>query len=166
MAPNGNEKIVGEIFRYHEETKHHYERYARSTGHMDWQNQPNPFRFYENTQVIELPLLKENPRADYPDLYRRKNNRPQAITIDTIAGFLELSLGLSAWKAAGQSRWSLRINPSSGNLHPTEAHLILPHLSKVPGGIYHYNPFAHTLERRAKIPDRTGRQLREHEGAP
>ena len=39
---------------------------------------------------------------------------------------LELSLGLSAWKVYGTSRWSLRINPSSGNLHPTEAHLILP----------------------------------------
>jgi SagB-type dehydrogenase family enzyme len=166
MAPDGNVNIVEEVFRYHEETKHHYERYARSAGHMDWQNQPNPFRFYENTQVIELPLLKENPRADYPDLYRRKNNRQQAITIDAIAGFLELSLGLSAWKAAGQSRWSLRINPSSGNLHPTEAHLILPHLSKLPGGIYHYNPFAHTLERRAEISDETGRQVASHFGGP
>jgi len=166
MAPNGNEKIVGEIFRYHEETKHHYERYARSAGQMDWQNQPNPFRFYENTKIIELPLLIENPRAGYSDLYRRKNNRQQTITIDTIAGFLELSLGLSAWKAAGQSRWSLRINPSSGNLHPTEAHLILPHLSTVPGGIYHYNPFAHALERRAEISDETGRQVASHFGGP
>ena len=150
MPPTDNENIVGDIFRYHEETKHHYERYARSPGHMDWQNQPNPFRFYENTQVIELPLLKDYPRAEYTDLYRRNNNRQQDFTIETIAGFLELSLGLSAWKAVGQSRWSLRINPSSGNLHPTEAHLVLPHFSRVPGGVYHYNAFTHALEQRAK----------------
>jgi SagB-type dehydrogenase family enzyme len=164
MAPIDNENIIGEIFRYHEETKHHYERYARSPGYMDWQTQPNPFRFYENTQVIELPLLKENPRADYPGLYRRESNRQQAFTTETIAGFLELSLGLSAWKAVGQSRWSLRMNPSSGNLHPTEAHLILPHFPGMPGGIYHYNAFEHALERRAEISDESGQQVEVHFG--
>ena len=30
--------------RYHEQTKHHLNRYARSAGHLDWENQPNPFR--------------------------------------------------------------------------------------------------------------------------
>ena len=84
--------------------------------------------------------------------------------MNTIAGFLELSLGLSAWKAVGQSRWSLRMNPSSGNLHPTEAHLILPHLSKVPGGIYHYNALTHALEQRAEISDETGQQVALHFG--
>ena len=37
---------VKEIISYHEATKHHYDRYARSPGYMDWQNQPNPFRSY------------------------------------------------------------------------------------------------------------------------
>ncbi len=32
-----------EIIRYHEATKHHYDRYARSPGYMDWQNQPTRF---------------------------------------------------------------------------------------------------------------------------
>ena len=111
MLPTDNEDIVGDVFRYHEETKHHFERYARSPGHMDWQNQPDPFRFYEKTQNIELPLLKNYPRAEYADLFRRNSNQQQGFTIETIAGFLELSLGLSAWKAVGQSRWSLRMNP-------------------------------------------------------
>ena len=164
MAPLDNENIVGEIYRYHEETKHHYERHARSPGYMDWQNQPNPFRFYEKTQIIELPLLKEFPRAQYPDLYQRKNNQQQAFTIETIAGFLELALGLSAWKAVGQSRWSLRMNPSSGNLHPTEAHLILPHLSMVPRGIYHYNALTHALEQRAEVPGDIWQQVASHFG--
>jgi len=164
MAPNDNDNIVAGIIRYHEETKHHYERYARSAGYMDWRNQPNPFRFYENTPVIELPMLKEEPQVEYPDLYRRSHNRQRAVSLDTVAGFLELSLGLSAWKAAGQSRWSLRINPSSGNLHPTEAYLILPRLSTAPGGIYHYNALAHALEERAEVPVQTWRQLEQYFG--
>jgi SagB-type dehydrogenase family enzyme len=143
-----------EIINYHEATKHHFERYARSLGYMDWDNQPNPFRTYKGTPVLKLPLLKKDPPAAYPGLYERQNNTPQPFVIETLGGFLELSLGLSAWKAAGSSRWSLRINPSSGNLHPTEAHLILPPLDAHPSGIYHYNALGHALERRADLaPD-------------
>ena len=140
-----------EIIKYHEATKHHFERYARSLGYMDWNNQPNPFRTYKDTPVVKLPLLKTDPPAAYLGLYERQNNAPQPFAIENIAGFLELSLGLSAWKAAGSSRWSLRINPSSGNLHPTEAHLILPPLGADPAGIYHYNALGHALERRADV---------------
>jgi SagB-type dehydrogenase family enzyme len=164
MAPVDDQQIVDEIIRYHEKTKHHYERYARSPGYMDWRNQPNPFRFYEKTTVFELPLIEKNPRAEYRDLYLRNNHPPQMFTVENIAGFLELSLGLSAWKAVGDSRWSLRINPSSGNLHPTEAHLILPPLSRLPGGVYHYNSFVHALEQRAGVSDDIWHRLAQHFG--
>lgn len=160
MDPSHSE----DIFRYHEETKHHYEQYARSPGHMDWQNQPNPFRFYQDTPVIELPLLEDYPVAGYPGLYQRKNNQEQPPALETIAGFLELSIGLSAWKAVAGSRWSLRMNPSSGNLHPTEAHLILPQLPGVPGGLYHYNALNHALEGRARVSDDVWRPLSQHFG--
>ena len=143
---------VKSIINYHDATKHHYDRYARSSGYMDWQNQPNPFRAYKGAPALPLPLLKKDPPAAYHDLYERKNNPAQPFTVETIAGFLELSLGLSAWKAVSGSQWSLRINPSSGNLHPTEAHLILPPMNSSSGGIYHYNALGHVLEKRADIP--------------
>ncbi|UCD82631.1 MAG: SagB/ThcOx family dehydrogenase [Desulfobacterales bacterium] len=155
------EKIVG----YHEETKHRYERYARSAGYMDWDNQPNPFRFYEHTRIVELPFLKEDPRAAYQNLYQRGSNSPREFDVDTIAGLLELSLGLSAWKAVGRSRWSLRINPSSGNLHPTEAHIIVPHMPALPTGIYHYNVLTHSLEERAVLAEEIQQQIRAYFGA-
>ncbi|MGD8992559.1 MAG: SagB/ThcOx family dehydrogenase [Desulfobacterales bacterium] len=154
-----------EIIKYHEATKHHFERYARSPGYMDWNNQPNPFRTYKETQVVKLPLLKKNPPATYQGLYERQDNAPQPFAIETIAGFLELSLGLSAWKSAGSSRWSLRINPSSGNLHPTEAHLILPPLGADMGGVYHYNALGHALERRAALAPDLWQNLASHFGS-
>ena len=48
------------------------------------------------------------------------------------------------------------MNPSSGNLHPTEAYAILPGLEGLPGGagVYHYAPLEHTLEQRAGWPQR------------
>jgi SagB-type dehydrogenase family enzyme len=65
------------------------------------------------------------------------------------------SLALSAWKQVTTStgkvryRWSLRANPSSGNLHPTEAYLI----GGPEPGVYHYAPFEHGLELRRKLVD-------------
>ncbi len=51
-------------------------------------------------------------------------------------------MGLSAWKRSGSSRWALRVNPSSGNLHPTETYLIRD------GRVFHYAPLEHGLEER------------------
>jgi SagB-type dehydrogenase family enzyme len=166
MTHSDGDSIAQEIIRYHEETKHHYNRYARSSGEMDWDNQPNPFRFYEDTKSFGLPFLKKDPAAQFADLYRRDNNPSLELSIVNIAGFLELSLGLSAWKAAGQSQWSLRMNPSSGNLHPTEAHLILPRVEGLEGGIYHYNPLLHALEQRALVDDTVGEDIASHFGCP
>ena len=45
-----------------------------------------------------------------------------------MAVLFELALGLSAWKQYSGTRWALRCNPSSGNLHPTEGYAILPDL--------------------------------------
>ena len=140
-----------EIIRYHEETKHHLNRYARSLGYMDWKNQPNPFRFYENVKTISLPLSDEFPKAEYMDLYTRKHTVPQAFSLKNISRFIALALGLSAWKAISGSRWALRMNPSSGNLHPTEAYFVLPATDRTPIGVYHYNAYIHGLEQRATI---------------
>ena len=129
MDENASQAII----RYHETTKHHLQRYARSRGFMDWDNQPNPFRFYEGRDPVALPFLEADPPGTHMDLYRRNDNPIRRFDIKHIGGFLELSLGLSAWKAAAGSRWSLRINPSSGNLHPTEAYLHLPTMAGSPG---------------------------------
>ena len=166
MTQAAGNNIAQDIIHYHEETKHHYDRYARSAGYMDWDNQPNPFRFYENTNALGLPFLKTDPSGRFIDLFRRSHNPPREFKLDNIAGFLELSLGLSAWKAAGASQWSLRINPSSGNLHPTEAHLMVPGNHEFKGGIYHYNPLLHALEQRALIPAKILEELTIHMGCP
>jgi hypothetical protein len=48
--------------------------------------------------------------------------------------FFELSLSLSSEKEIPGMRRFLRMNPSSGNLHPTEAYAVLPALDWLPGG--------------------------------
>jgi SagB-type dehydrogenase family enzyme len=129
---------------YHQATKHHVNRFARSLGYLDWATQPDPFRRYTGAPVMPLarePLAVERP---YSTLFHY-DAVPQAIDDRSIAEFLRCSMGLSAWKQYGQTRWALRVNPSSGNLHPTEAYL-LRH-----GDVYHYAPREHALEHRARI---------------
>ena len=64
--------------------------------------------------------------------------------------FLELGLGLSAWKAVDGARWAVRNNPSSGNLHPTEGYLVLPALGRhrETPALWHYAVADHALEKR------------------
>lgn len=81
---------------------------------------------------------------------------PVPVSITSISQLFYDSLALSAWKTAGFSTWSLRVNPSSGNLHPTESYLIAPAIDSLCDSsfIAHYAPKEHGLELRAKIPFR------------
>lgn len=154
------------VVRYHERTKHHPNRYARSPGFLDWENEPDPFRRYEGATVLPLPLGEEDPDGDYRDLYERGKNQFQPFTLRNISKFLELSLGLSAWKSYGGAKWALRMTPSSGNLHPTEAYVILVlSESNHRGGVCHYSPFLHALELRAAFDERLWLRIKDYCGA-
>jgi SagB-type dehydrogenase family enzyme len=127
--------------RYHEATKHHFNRFARSLGYLDWATQPDPFRRYEGAPLNQLPRVPLAADVPYSALYAPHAD-PQPIEQHTIGEFLRSSMGLSAWKQYGQSRWALRVNPSSGNLHPTEAWIVHD------GRVCHYAPKEHALEER------------------
>ena len=137
-------KNIQTVLHYHETTKHSQQRYARSLGYMDWATQPNPFREYENTQKIKLPLALSNATPPYSLL--DSDLPPAPLVLESISQLLQFSMGLAAWKESGGSSWAVRCNASSGNLHPTESYLILPPVLQEKSGIYHYAPKNHTLE--------------------
>ena len=88
------------------------------------------------------------------DLDNPQNIPVQPLTIDSVGLLLELAFGLSAWKQYGPNRWSLRCNPSSGNLHPTEAYLISTGSDFITSGVYHYVSHDHRLEQRCQFSDK------------
>jgi SagB-type dehydrogenase family enzyme len=148
---------IDRVIRYHVQTKHHFNRYARALGYLDWANQPDPFRRYEGAPLFPLPLLKpgdEPTSPSYEAIYQRGAVAPKPVTVPTLSRFLECALALSAWKKAGEMQWALRSNPSSGNLHPTEGYLVLPQFDglNLKPGLYHYAPKEHGLELRAEFP--------------
>ena len=152
---DGRRSVVETVFAYHEQTKHHFHRYARSLGYMDWATQPHPFRHYEGSRQTPLDLSRSPRPLTYDQLYEDNPLTPQEVDLDSLADLFRYSLGLSAWKQAGSSRWALRINPSSGNLHSTEAYAVLPPLSGASAtpALYHYLSESHVLEQRASFSD-------------
>jgi SagB-type dehydrogenase family enzyme len=149
------------LFAYHHATKHTFDSVRANAHFLDWRNQPNPFRTYEGAPLVSLPpepgfpeagafatmaALAENPastRSGAPE-------RAEEITFDAalLSGFLWHSMAVSAWKKVPRTddRYSLRVNPSSGNLHPTETYVITRGFAGVGDGYYHYRADLHALE--------------------
>lgn len=160
------EVLLGQVLKYHNQTKHSFTNYARGPHGLDWANQPNPFRRYISAPLVHLlhppplPDSASNPLniddSDSP-LYHtvfESLPSPKPISESSISQFFYDSLALSAWKSTGFSTWSLRVNPSSGNLHPTEAYIIAPPIESLVNHSFvaHYAPKEHALEIRAQIP--------------
>ncbi|PKO39069.1 MAG: hypothetical protein CVU31_17870 [Betaproteobacteria bacterium HGW-Betaproteobacteria-4] len=140
---------------YHARTKHRFEAYAEGPGQLDWDAQPAAFRHYPGAPVLELPLAADSFERCYGQLEKKPKNEI-APDLASLGALLELSFGLSAWKTWGPSRWALRCNPSSGNLHPVEAYVLSAGLPGIGAGLQHYDPEQHALEGRALIAPAEG----------
>ena len=154
---------TGRMLAYHERTKHSYATVMNSGWSLDWDNQPNPFRRYDGAPRLVLPEARLAPellplRAT-GEVLRELGAPPPAGDWSgdgaaLLSALLWHSLAVSAWKQVPDSdvRYSLRVNPSSGNLHPTEAHLLTLGLRGVPDAAWHYDARHHALERRRDGP--------------
>jgi SagB-type dehydrogenase family enzyme len=137
------------IHAYHQQTKHHLNAYAPGPGGLDWDTQPDPFRRFEGAEPIPLPLLGDGLDTPFSAVRTGAAVAPRRFDRDTLGLLFEIALGLSAWKQWQGDRWALRCNPSSGNLHPTEAYVVCATLPGLDAGVYHYAPREHAFERRA-----------------
>jgi SagB-type dehydrogenase family enzyme len=148
------------VFLYHERSKHDYQRFAPSLGYLDWSSQPASFRSFKNAERISLPVPVEDQTPPWPEVFSKQKSDKE-LTSDTLSDFLYYSAAVSAWREYGGTYWALRVNPSSGNLHPTEFYLLLPPLSgwSSQAGVFHYCPKDHSLEKRAGLDQKMWDQL-------
>jgi SagB-type dehydrogenase family enzyme len=135
---------VTAVLDYHQNTKHSFHRFARSLGYLDWAAQPDPFRRYDGAPRLPLPRTALRPDVPYSALFAGGADAAP-MDVPAVGELLRCAMGLSAWKQYQASRWALRVNPSSGNLHPTECYVVWD------GRVCHYAPRDHALEVRAEI---------------
>lgn len=138
---------------YHEATKHTLERLYARPHTLDWANMPDPFRHYEGVPIADLPAGSPAPGA--PALHVLRGVRGEFETTsgaDWLSSLLFHSAAISATKRVPSTghRYALRVNPSSGNLHPTEFHFVARGIGGWEDGLYHYRPSEHTAEQRMR----------------
>jgi SagB-type dehydrogenase family enzyme len=165
LEGGGVNEDSGRLFDYHHATKHSYDSLRTNARFLDWHNQPDPFRSYEGTPLITLPAepgfpeagtfatiaaLAEGPRTAKGS----KSDYREEVQLDVtwLSRLLWHSMAISAWKQVPRTgyRYGLRVNPSSGNLHPTETHLALVGFGGLDSGLYHYRVDRHALELRSR----------------
>lgn len=141
---------------YHTRSKHRFEAYAAGPKLLDWDAQPSPFRRHDGAPALSLPLSQDiDPDSNVAlalavDIGQLGQDRPALpITLETLGVLLQHAFGITAWKTLGPDRWAVRANPSSGNLHPTEAWLIARNIPGLANGVHHYCADDHSLELRA-----------------
>jgi SagB-type dehydrogenase family enzyme len=103
--------------------------------------------------VLPLDLLPIGPEPRYEPAFALGHITRTPLDRVSISQLFQDAFALSAWKQAGSSRWSLRVNPSSGNLHPTESYLVAGPIAGLHPrpAVYHYTPLDHALELRAEL---------------
>jgi SagB-type dehydrogenase family enzyme len=136
---------------YHARSKHHLDRYAAGPETLDWDAQPNPYRDFAGAARVPLAFGALQVSTRYGQLHAPDSIPPATLSHKALSAVLEMAFGLSAWKEYGPDRWALRCNPSSGNLHPTEAYVLARGLTDLPDGLYHYVSRDHMLEQR-RVP--------------
>src|ERR1700730_9893968 len=137
---------------YHESTKHSVESLRQAPQVLDWANMPAPFRHYEGVRVFDLPADPPSPETPALEVLHGVSGATPAGDGPTfLSQLLFYSAAISASKRVPSTgyRYALRVNPSSGNLHPTEFHFLTRGLKEWPDGLYHYRPSAHMAEQRA-----------------
>jgi SagB-type dehydrogenase family enzyme len=152
-------------YAYHLATKHSLKSLYSSNHRLDWATQPDPFRIYKGSSVVELPrefydndfnvfeiLRFDSPAQSSKSFSQWNTTPPKTISPDLklLSSILYHSMALSAWKqvVGTDHKWSLRVNPSSGNLHPTETHILVSNVAGISDGAYHYSVKDHMLEKR------------------
>ncbi len=151
-----------EILAYHQASKHNFKAYAPGPHHLDMPIKPDPFLNYQGARLLSLEKWSEEQiEAEvfpaYEQAFSPEKLKPLELSEKNISRLFFDSFAISAWKKAGGTKWPLRVNPSSGNLHPTEVYLLsgpVQGLLKNPA-VCHYVPLPHALELRAEFPQET-----------
>jgi SagB-type dehydrogenase family enzyme len=113
---------------------------------------PDPFRHYDDVPVLDLPADPAPPEIPALELLQgASGDATSSAGPQFLSGLLFYSAAISASKRVPSTgyRYALRVNPSSGNLHPTEFHFLTRGLKEWPDGLYHYRPSSHMSEQRA-----------------
>ena len=151
MVAVANENV--EVARgYHERTKHSEERLRASPYHLDWDNQPVPFKLYGGLETIPLPRRLEPGtvsalRAISASAGRETELTEQVPGLQALARVLYYSAGITKIKRPPGGDVYFRAAANTGALYHVDLYLACCDLPDLPAGIYHFGAHDFALGR-------------------
>jgi len=144
------------ITHYHDSTS--YDRLRMRGGYLDWSNQPEPYKIYEECERIPLPRDIGFPPQDLWEVMEAKAEREGLLPWDmeTIARILVLTCSVTARAKYSAGEFHYRSTPSAGALYPTELYLCTTGQGPIPPGLYFYELASHSLSVLKPLPKEEG----------
>ena len=142
---------------YHDRTKHSPVSIRSGPHYLDWDNQPHPFKVYED--LDSLPLEQHLASSGVPAL--EAMSRPVAdgerqVTRQDLGELLFLAAGVTRRRRYFGGEMLFRAAACTGALYHIDVYVVAGPLPGLDPGVYHFAP-----ERFALVPLRTG----DHRGA-
>jgi len=128
---------------YHERTKHSEERLRASPHHLDWDNQPIPFKLYRDLETIPLPRQLEPGtvsalRAISALVGRESEPSEQVPGLAALARVLYYSAGITKVRRSPGGDVYFRAASNTGALYHVDLYLACRDLPDLAAGIYHF----------------------------
>src|SRR5918999_3727228 len=126
---------------YHNGTKHSYESIYTDPHHLDWENQPLPFKIY--TQLESLPLPRDLLSAGAPALSAVSafNTPAETLCVPPLAllgSLLYFSAGITKRRQYPGGEILFRAAACTGALYHIELYLVCGDLPDLEAGVYHF----------------------------
>ena len=142
---------------YHESTKHSPVSIRSDPHYLDWDNQPRPFKVYEN--LDSLPLEEHLASSDVPALQALSGSAPEGereVTRQELGELLFLCAGVTRRRRYFGGEMLFRAAACTGALYHIDVYVVAGPMADLDAGVYHFAP-----DRFALTPLRTG----DHRGA-
>ena len=113
---------------------------------LDWGNRPKTYKVYSNAiKKIKLPEPNFDPTIEFWSVIKNRHSTRKFSTEPLST--MDLSLFLFGMSGLNRifPQYAFRTVPSAGGLFPIEIYPVINNVTRLEGGVYHYNVQEHSL---------------------
>lgn len=126
---------------YHERTSHSIVSIRSGPHFLDWDNQPHPFKVYENLE--SLPLEQHLASSDVPALLALSRSAPEGerqVTRQELGELLFLCAGVTRRRRYFGGEMLFRAAACTGALYHIDVYVVAGPVAALAAGVYHFAP--------------------------
>jgi len=137
-------------WKYHNATKHSWQRIRTGSHFLDWPNKPRPFKVYRDVESIPLP--GDPNQTGHVALsvigstgISKPDNAP--VCLEDLASIFHFSAGITRRRSRPGGEILFRAAACTGALYSIELYLVCGDLQDLDAGIYFFSPADSSLMR-------------------